>query len=107
MMSLSAVQTGRRTTSIEKSRMLDSSFVLMSLILLVFISAFSLIYIKYESQQLYMAYNNLKTEELKLEQEQDKLALEKATLGSHARIYSYAKETSMHVPTRKEIVILS
>ena len=36
-----------------------------------------------------------------------KLALEKATLGSHARIYSYAKETKMHVPTGKEIVILS
>lgn len=106
MMSLSAVQV-RRSAIVTKKSSIDSSYILLVLICMVFLSAFALIYVKYESQRLYMAYNSLKVLESKFTQEIDDLALENATLANNARVYSYAKETRMRVPAGKELVILS
>jgi cell division protein FtsL len=105
MMSLSAVQVKRSAVDTHRSS-LDSSYILLAMICLVFLSAFALIYVKYESQRLYMAYNSLKVLESKFTQEIDDLALENATLANNARVYSYAKETRMRVPAGKELVIL-
>ena len=61
---------------------------------------------KYENQQLYMKYNSLQAEGQRLHQEGNMLTLEKATLSSHKRVYGYADERKMYVPSGKNIVVL-
>ena len=105
MMSLSTVQV-RRNSIIASRQGADLSYLIIVLVSMVFISALGLIYLKYESQQLYIAYNNLKVEESHLMQEQDKLSLEQATLASLSRVYVYAREARMNVPVGKDLVVL-
>ena len=105
MMSLSTVQV-RRNPIVDSRQGIDLSSYIIVLVGMVFISALGLIYLKYESQQLYIAYNNLKVEESSMMQEQDKLSLEQATLASLSRVYVYAREARMNIPAGKNLVVL-
>ena len=107
MMNVSTARASKRSISSTNLKQSDLSLVLMTMFSLVFLSAFALIYVKYESQQLYMNYNILKTQEVKLHNKQNKLQLEKATLASHKRTYNYARAKQMYVPEGSKIVILT
>ncbi|MBT4804308.1 MAG: cell division protein FtsL [Legionellales bacterium] len=106
MMGITSVQVEKKAYSSCGVVSHDLSRILMLLVLLVFASAFLLIYVKYENQQLYIKYNSLQADGQRLHQEGNMLTLEKATLSSHKRVYGYAEEAKMYVPSGKKIVVL-
>ena len=91
----------RSTTNI-----LDSNHILLCVFVLVFISALSLIYLKYQNRERIIEYNTLRSESSMLVQEGDRLTLENAAWSNHNVVVEYARASGMHKPKGKEIVVL-
>ena len=106
MLGVSSIRVEQKLPLRSTSKILDSNHVLLCVFVLVFISALSLIYLKYQNRELIIEYNKLRSESSMLVQEGDRLTLENAAWSNHNVVVEYAKANGMHKPKGKEIVVL-
>jgi cell division protein FtsL len=84
----------------------SSSAVNLIVMVVLFLSSFGLVYIKYQTQQSYIMQGDLAKEWVDSNQSRQQLMLELAAISSNARVYESAKKLGMVIPMSKEIVVI-
>ena len=106
MLGVSSIRVEQNLPVRSASKVLERNHALFCIFMLVFISALSLIYLKYQNRELIIEYNTLRSESGILAQEGDRLTLENAAWSNHNVVVEYAKANGMHKPKGREIVVL-
>ncbi len=84
----------------------SNSAVNLIVMVVLFLSSFGLVYIKYQTQQSYIMQGDLAKEWVDSNQSRQQLMLELAAISSNARVYESAKNLGMVIPMSKEIVVI-
>lgn len=92
--------------SLDAKKHFDSSAVNMVLMIVLFLSSFGLVYIKYQTQQFYIKQTDLTRQLAEFNQDRQQLMLELAAISSNTRIYESSKKAGMVIPSSKEIVVI-
>lgn len=91
--------------SSEQTRLLIACLLAL---LLVVISALSVVYSSYKSRQLFSQYQQQNRQAMRLEEQWGRLLLEQSTWASHARIERLAKsELKMIVPVPETVIVVA
>ncbi len=86
--------------------MKDKAILATSLMVLV-VSALSVVYCKYQSRQVFIAIQNIEKQLDKYEVDWGRLQLEQTTLAEHNRVEIIARnQLSMVLPKQKDIVFI-
>jgi cell division protein FtsL len=86
--------------------MKEKALLVVSLLLLV-ISAMSVVYCKYRSRQVFIAIQNIERKLDKYEVDWGRLQLELTTLAEHNRVEMIARNRlSMVIPKQKDVVFI-
>jgi len=89
----------------EQTRLL---IVCLLALLLVVISALSVVYSSYKSRQLFSQFQQQNRQAMRLEEQWGRLLLEQSTWASHARIERLAKsELNMVVPAPETVIVVT
>lgn len=101
-------QTSRSQASIGQSAYSIQQLILVISVLgLVLLSAFMVVYIKDLNRRLFIQYQQLQQVEQQAKIDTGKLLLERTTLSSQERIQMLAQKLHMVMPSRKHIIIVS
>jgi cell division protein FtsL len=88
----------------QQVKLLVASFILL---VLVVVSALSVVYSTYKSRQLFSEFQQQKRQAMRLEEQWGRLLLERSTWASHERIDRLAKsKLKMIVPNSQTMVVV-
>lgn len=80
----------------------------LTLLLLIFISAVAVVYMKHENRKAFISLQQLEKERDSLNTEWGKLQLEQSTWATHARIERVARESlQMQVPQKQDVIFVT
>ena len=98
----------RRRESTRESVSLKKQIGVAALIVLLLLSAFSVIYFKDLSRRLFIQYQQLQKQQQQVETEWSKLLLEEGAWSAQQRVQTIATtHLDMAVPTEKQILMIS
>lgn len=101
------IETISLNQKIKRFGITKSSFLIIGLIASLFISAFSIVYVKDLNRRLFIEYQNLQRDKVHELIEWGKLLLEQSTLSTQSRIQEVAEnQLHMIIPEAKNIVLI-
>ena len=99
---LGAINSSNSTAGVIPSNMLSGFYASATslLFVMVFISAFAIVYVKYESRQTFFEYSAALSSAGKIKQRHLELLMEQADLTNRVKVLSKARNMGMHKPAK-------